>query len=105
MLGGALLTRYLLPMYPLVLLLAVTTLYRRVPYWQGLALICGAAFVAGLFINPPYGFAPEDNLDYARVVRMHLEGIAAAQAPLPGSHSADRMADDRRAYAARSSAT
>ena len=28
-LGGALLTRYLLPMYPLVLLLAVTTLYRR----------------------------------------------------------------------------
>ncbi|MGA3080833.1 MAG: glycosyltransferase family 39 protein [Terracidiphilus sp.] len=31
-LGGALLTRYLLPMYPLVLLVAVTTLYRRVPY-------------------------------------------------------------------------
>ena len=33
-LGGALLTRYLLPMYPLVLLVAVTTFYRRVPYWQ-----------------------------------------------------------------------
>ena len=33
-LGGALLTRYLLPMYPLVLLVAVTTFYRRVPFWQ-----------------------------------------------------------------------
>jgi hypothetical protein len=32
--------------------------------------------VAGLFINPPYGFAPEDNLAYAHVVRMHQSGIA-----------------------------
>jgi hypothetical protein len=75
-LGGALLTRYLLPMYPLVLLLAVTAIYRRVPLWQALAVLSASAFVAGLFINPPYGFAPEDNLDYARVVRMHLDGIA-----------------------------
>ena len=75
-LGGALLTRYLLPMYPLVLLAAVTTFYRRVPYWHGLALLSAAAFLIGLFINPPYGFAPEDNLEYARVVRMHQAGIA-----------------------------
>jgi len=75
-LGGALLTRYLLPMYPLVLLVAVTTFYRRVPYWHGLALLSAAAFLVGLFINPPYGFAPEDNLAYARVVRMHQAGIA-----------------------------
>jgi 4-amino-4-deoxy-L-arabinose transferase-like glycosyltransferase len=75
-LGGALLTRYLLPMYPLVLLIAVTTFYRRVPYWQGLAAFCAAAFVLGLFINPPYGFAPEDNLAYARVVRLQMAGIA-----------------------------
>jgi hypothetical protein len=75
-LGGALLTRYLLPMYPLVLLVAVTAFYRRVPYWHGLALISAAGFVAGLFINPPYGFAPEDNLAYAHVVRMHQSGIA-----------------------------
>jgi hypothetical protein len=84
-LGGALLTRYLLPMYPLVLLLAVTTLYRRAPYWQALAAVCGAAFIAGLFINPPYGFAPEDNLDYARVVRMHLAGIAQLEHRYPGA--------------------
>jgi 4-amino-4-deoxy-L-arabinose transferase-like glycosyltransferase len=82
-LGGALLTRYLLPMYPLVLLLAVSTFYRRVPYWQGLALFSAAAFLAGLFINPPYGFAPEDNLAYVSVVRMHLAGIAQLEHRYP----------------------
>ncbi|HTW80237.1 MAG TPA: hypothetical protein VME23_11890 [Terracidiphilus sp.] len=75
-LGGALLTRYLLPMYPLVLLLAITTIYRRVPLWQALAVLSASAFVAGLFINPPYGFAPEDNLEYARIVKMHMAAIA-----------------------------
>ena len=75
-LGGALLNRYLLPMYPLVLLLAVSIFYRRVPYWHGLAIFSAAAFLVGLFVNPPYGFAPEDNLAYAHVVRMHLAGIA-----------------------------
>jgi hypothetical protein len=75
-LGGALLTRYLLPMYPLVLLLAVTEFYRRVPYWQGLAVFSAAAFVLGLFVSPPYGFAPEDNLAYAHVIRLHQAGIA-----------------------------
>jgi len=84
-LGGALLTRYLLPMYPLVLLLAVTTFYRRVPYWQGLALVSAAAFVVGLFVNPPYGFAPEDNLAYARVVRLDESGIAALAKTYPGA--------------------
>jgi hypothetical protein len=84
-LGGALLTRYLLPMYPLVLLMAVTTFYRRVPSWHGMALITAVAFVIGLFINPPYGFAPEDNLAYAHVVRLHEAGIAQLNKSFPGS--------------------
>ncbi len=84
-LGGALLTRYLLPMYPLVLLVAVSTFYRRVPFWQSFAVLSTAAFVAGLFINPPYGFAPEDNLQYARVVRLDLVGIAELNKRFPGS--------------------
>ncbi len=84
-LGGALLCRYLLPMYPLVLLLAVSTFRRRVPYWQVLAVLSAAAFVAGLFINPPYGFAPEDNLAYAHVVRMHQAGIAQLARRYPGA--------------------
>ena len=84
-LGGALLTRYLLPMYPLVLLLAVTTLYRRVRFWQALAALSATAFVAGLFINPPYGFAPEDNLAYAGVIRLHQAGIQQLEARYPGA--------------------
>ncbi|MDE3188589.1 MAG: glycosyltransferase family 39 protein [Acidobacteriota bacterium] len=84
-LGGALLTRYLLPMYPLVLLMAVSTLYRRIPYWHGVAALSAAAFVAALFINPPYGFAPEDNLAYAHVVRMEMAGIAQLNARYPGA--------------------
>jgi 4-amino-4-deoxy-L-arabinose transferase-like glycosyltransferase len=84
-LGGALLTRYLLPMYPLVLLLAVTTLYRRAPYWHGLAVLSAAAFVLAIFINPPYGFAPEDNRTYARVIRLHQAGIAELEKRYPGS--------------------
>ncbi|MGZ7107317.1 MAG: ArnT family glycosyltransferase, partial [Candidatus Angelobacter sp.] len=84
-LGGALLTRYLLPMYPLVLLIAVSTFSRRVPYWQALAALSAAAFVAGLFINPPYRFAPEDNLEYARVIRLHVAGVYQLNKRYPGS--------------------
>jgi hypothetical protein len=72
-------------MYPLVLLLAVATLYRRVSYWQALAAFSAAAFVLGLFINPPYGFAPEDNLAYAHVVRLHEAGIAQLNKLYPGA--------------------
>ena len=75
LLGGALLTRYLLPMYPLVLLVAVSTFHRRVRHWQLMALVSAAAFIAALFINPPYGFAPEDNLSYARMIRLHQRAI------------------------------
>jgi 4-amino-4-deoxy-L-arabinose transferase-like glycosyltransferase len=83
--GGALLTRYLLPMYPLVLLLAVSTIYRRAPSWQAFAVLAGVAFIVGLFVNPPYGFAPEDNLEYARITRMELAGIAQLRARYPGA--------------------
>ncbi len=85
LLGGALLTRYLLPMYPLVLLIAVSTFRRRVRYWQPLAALSAAAFVAALFINPPYGFAPEDNLTYARVIRLHQQAIHEITRRYPGS--------------------
>src|SRR5580698_3686937 len=84
-LGGALLTRYLLPMYPLILLIAVTAFYRRVPYWPGLAVFSAAAFLVGLFINPPYGFAPEDNLAFVHVVRLHEAGIAQLIKRYPGA--------------------
>lgn len=84
-LGGALLCRYLLPMFPLVLLLAVATMQRRVRWWPALALLSAVAFVAGLFVNPPYGFAPEDNLTYAHVIRMHQAAIAQLNRQYPGA--------------------
>lgn len=82
-LGGALLTRYLLPMYPLVILLAITALYRRAPAWHALAAVAAVAFVVGLFVNPPYGFAPEDNLEYARITRMEMAAIGQLTAQFP----------------------
>jgi hypothetical protein len=85
LLGGALLTRYLLPMYPLVLLVAVSTFHRRVRYWQLLAAFSAAAFLVAIFINPPYGFAPEDNLTYAQVIRLHQQAIRQLTARFPGS--------------------
>ena len=84
-LGGALLCRYLLPMYPLVLVLAVSTLRQRAPWWPELALLSAAAFVAGLFINPPYGFAPEDNLAYAHAIRLEQAGIKQLAARYRGA--------------------
>jgi len=82
-LGGALLTRYLLPLYPLVLLLCVNTFRRRLCEWKGLVALSAAAFVVGLFINPPYRFAPEDNLEYATVIRLHQAAIGQVVAHLP----------------------
>jgi hypothetical protein len=84
-LGGALLTRYLLPMYPLVLLIAVSTFHRRVRYWQLLSAFSAAAFIVALFVNPPYGFAPEDNLTYAHVIRLHQAAIHQLVVRYPGS--------------------
>jgi 4-amino-4-deoxy-L-arabinose transferase-like glycosyltransferase len=84
-LGGALLTRYLLPMFPLVLLLAVTAISRRVKHWQALAALSAAAFAVGLFVNPLYGFAPEDNLAYAHLIRLQQAGIAELNARHPGA--------------------
>lgn len=82
--GGALLTRYLLPLYPLVLLLAVSGWRRRVRYWWALVLLSTAAFVIGLFINPPYEFAPEDNLSYATMIRLEQKAIGQLEKRFPG---------------------
>lgn len=74
-LGGALLTRYLLPLYPLILLLCVNTFRRHLRHWTGLVALSAAGFIVALFINPVYGFAPEDNLEYATFIRLHQRAI------------------------------
>jgi len=71
--GGAVLARYLLPVVPLVILVWVSTLWRRVRYWTLIVATVAIAFICGLFINPPYGFSLEDNLAYRDYVVMHAE--------------------------------
>lgn len=84
-LGGALLTRYLLPLYPLLLLLAVNTFRRRLKEWPALVALSAAAFIVGLFINPPYRFAPEDNLEYVTVIHLHQAAITELESHNPGA--------------------
>lgn len=69
--GGAALARYLLPVLPLVVLIAVSTVWRRMRWWPAAIAVVLAAFAAGLVIDPPYRFAPEDNLSYRHFVKMH----------------------------------
>ena len=71
--GGAVLARYMLPVIPLVMLAWVSTLWRRVRHWKLVVGAVAIAFVAGLFINPPYGFSLEDNLAYRDYIVMHAE--------------------------------
>lgn len=75
LIGGALLSRYLLPVVPLVIIVAVSTLWRRVREWKWLVGFACLVFVVGWFVNPPYRFAPEDNLNYADFVQLHQHAI------------------------------
>jgi 4-amino-4-deoxy-L-arabinose transferase-like glycosyltransferase len=75
-LGGALLTRYLLPMYPLILLVCVSTWQRHIlRRWGLIAALSAAAFLSAIWINPPYAFAPEDNLTYRDMVVLHQQAV------------------------------
>ncbi|HZQ45256.1 MAG TPA: glycosyltransferase family 39 protein [Acidobacteriaceae bacterium] len=75
-LGGALLTRYLLPVYPIILLLCVDTWRERTAWLPWLTAATAAMFLTGLWINPPTAFAPEDTLVYRDMIVVHQEAIA-----------------------------
>jgi hypothetical protein len=81
--GGAELARYMLPVVPLVILIAVSTLWRRVRWWRGVIAIVALMFVAGWFVNPPYEFAPEDNLAYRDYIRLHQHAEDFLEARYP----------------------
>ena len=71
LLGGAMLTRYLLPAYPLVIIIAMSTLHRRILRWEWPAAVIVIFFGLALFFDPPYRFAPEDNLTYRDFIQLH----------------------------------
>jgi len=83
LIGGAVLARYLLPVIPLVIILAVSTLRRRLRMWPAAIAIILLAFVAAWFWNPPYGFSPEDNLAYRDYIHLHEDGERFLEARYP----------------------
>ena len=82
-LGGALLTRYLLPIYPLILLLCLWVWQRHTRQWPWLAALTLAAFVSAWWLNPPTYFAPEDNLTYRNMIVVHQAAIAYLRQQAP----------------------
>jgi hypothetical protein len=81
--GGAVLARYMLPVVPLVIIVFVSTLRRRVRLWRGVVAIVVLAFVAALFVNPPYGFSIEDNLAYRNYILLHQHAEDFVEARYP----------------------
>jgi len=75
-LGGAVLSRYMLPVVPLVILIGVSTIWRRLSCWKIVVGALAALFVAGWFWNPPYSFPFEDNLAYRDYVQLHQAGAS-----------------------------
>jgi hypothetical protein len=86
--GGAELARYMMPVIPLVIILGVAELYpdkrdqgtydqrRAILFWRAWCAACAAAFVLALVMSPPWRIASEDNLTYARFVRLHQRAAA-----------------------------
>ena len=83
LIGGAVLARYMLPAVPLVIILSVSTLWRRLRYWPAAVVFVALAFVAAWFWNPHYGFSPEDNLAYRDYIVLHQDGERLLEARYP----------------------
>ena len=83
MVGGAELARYMLPVVPLVILVCVSTLWRRVRLGLAVVALVALMFVAGWLTDPPYGFAPEDNLAYVDYIRLHQRAEEFLEARYP----------------------
>ena len=78
--GGAVLARYMLPVVPLVIIVCMSTLWRRVPGWKVVTALVALVFCAGWYLNPPYGFSPEDNLAYRDYVELHKSAASFLEA-------------------------
>jgi hypothetical protein len=83
LIGGAVLARYMLPAVPLVIILSVSTLWRRLRLWRAAIAFIAIAFVTAWFWNPTYGFSPEDNLAYRDYVTLHEDGERFLEARYP----------------------
>jgi hypothetical protein len=82
--GGAVLSRYMLPVMPLYIVLTLD-LMRPLPMAsrRAIAIVAAVTFVASWFINPPYPFPYENNLSYAEFIRLHQKAAKYLES-LPG---------------------
>jgi hypothetical protein len=87
LIGGAVLARYMLPAVPLVIIVAISTLRRRLRYWSAAVAVVAVAFVSAWYWNPPYGFSPEDNLAYRDYIVLHQDGERFLEARYPMAHA------------------
>jgi 4-amino-4-deoxy-L-arabinose transferase-like glycosyltransferase len=79
--GGAVLPRYLLPIFPPLLLIAVILIWRLPrPFARSIMIITASCFVWAWFLNPPFPFPFEDNLTYADFIRLHERAAQFLQA-------------------------
>jgi hypothetical protein len=76
LLGGAALARYMIPVIPLVIVLAVAEIRRAFSFWRAWCAVCAAGFIVALLVAPPWRIAPEDNLTYVKYVRLHQQAAA-----------------------------
>lgn len=83
MVGGAVLARYMLPVIPLVIIVFVSTLWRRVRAWKPLIAVIAFMFVAALVVNPPYGFSLEDNFAYRDYILLHQDAAHFLESRYP----------------------
>jgi len=83
LIGGAVLARYMLPAVPLVILLCVSTFWRRMRFWRLAIAGVALAFIAAWFWYPHYGFSPEDNLAYRDYILLHEDGERFLEARYP----------------------
>ena len=81
--GGAVLARYMLPVIPLVIIIGVSTLRRRLRLWAAVVAIVAVGFAAALFINPPYGVSFEDTLAYRDYIQLHQNAETFLEARYP----------------------
>ena len=72
--GGAVLPRYLLPIFPPLILVAAALIWRLPrPLARSIMVFTAGCFVWAWFLNPPYPFPFEDNLAYADFIHLHQQ--------------------------------
>jgi 4-amino-4-deoxy-L-arabinose transferase-like glycosyltransferase len=72
--GGAVLPRYLLPIFPPLVLAAVFLIWRLPRRMaRSIMVFTAGCFIWAWFLNPPYPFPFEDNLAYADFIHLHQQ--------------------------------